>query len=88
MLGIIFLTGDPKIKYPIVVKKKFNHTSFKTTILKINTMRQIYFNRNNDEFYLIREMKTRPEYNKYRCENCSRNDKCLEEITEDFRSGK
>jgi len=87
ILGIIFLTGDPKIQHPVVAKKKFNYTSLKTVLVRINTLRQIYFHRNDDEFYLIKEMKTRPEYNEYRCKVCSRNEKCLKEIEEDFKRG-
>jgi len=86
-LGIIFLSGDPNIDVPVVAKKKFTYSSFKTVLYKINAMRQIYFNRDNDEYYLIREMKTRPEYNEYRCVHCSRNERCLKEIEEAFARG-
>lgn len=85
ILGIIFLTGDPDIQNPVVVKKKFNYTSLKTVLFRINEIRQSWFYRNEDKYYPIRRMKTRPEYNKYRCVNCSRNEDCLKEIENEFR---
>jgi len=87
-VGYLFLTGDPSIKDPVVVKKKFTYSSFKTALLKINLARAIWFNRNDDRFYLVRLMKTRPEYNQYRCDNCSRKEKCLAEIEAEFKGEK
>jgi len=87
IIGLIFLSGNPDIRNPVVVKKKFNVRSMRSVLRKINTARQVYFNRKNDKYYLVRLMKTRPEYSKYRCDNCSRNDKCLQEIEEEFRRG-
>jgi len=88
IVGYLFLTGDPNIKDPVVVKKKFTYSSFKAVLLKINLSRAIWFNKNNNEFYLVRLMKTRPEYNKYKCDNCSRKEKCLLEIEQEFKKRK
>ena len=86
-LGYLYFTGDPEVREPVVVKKKFTYASFKTALLKINLARSIYEHRNEDEYYLVRNMKTRPEYNQYKCINCSRNKKCLKEIEEEFEKG-
>lgn len=81
-LGIIFLSGNKEIKEPVVVKKPLNYTSVTTVLVKINNLRQAWYYRNYDEYYLVREMKNQPEYSIYRCPLCSRNEKCLEAITE------
>ena len=81
------MTGDPNIKDPVVVRKKFTYASFKTALLKINLARAIWFRRWDDSFYLIRKMKTRPEYSQYRCDHCSRKEKCLAEIEAEFKEG-
>lgn len=86
-LGIIFLTGDPDIDDPVVIKKAFNYRSLRTALLKINILRQLWFYRNYDELYLIKNMKTKPEWNDYMCPKCSRGKKCLEEIENSFKRG-
>lgn len=87
LVGIIFLSGNPEIRHPVVVKKKFNPVSMRSVLQKINTARQVWFNRDNDKYYLVRLMKTRPEYNKYKCSLCSREAGCLREIEESFKRG-
>ena len=87
-LGIIFLSGDPDIHSPVVVRKKFNYKSLNTVLHRINEIKSVYKNRDNLEYYLVKKMRTRPEYNKYKCgPHCSRNQKCLEEIERDFKRG-
>ncbi len=85
LLGIIFLSGDPLIPNPIVVKKKFNLRSLRTALISANEIKTVYRNIENDEFYLIKKMKTRPEYNQYKCINCSRNTRCLLELEQSFK---
>ena len=85
IVGIIFLTGDPNVEHPVVVKKKFGATSLKTAVTRVNEIKVVYKNRFNTKYYLIREMQTRPAYDQYKCPNCSRNQKCLKEIEENFK---
>jgi hypothetical protein len=87
LVGVIFLSGDPDIHNPVVVKKKFNYKTLRTTLVRINEIKSIFKNRHNDHAYLIIKMKTLPEYNKYKCVQCSRNEKCLEEIADQMGDG-
>lgn len=75
--GIIFFTIELEPKNPVVVKRNFSYTSYKAVLNDINYIRKVVKYLDREEYYAVREMKTRPQYSPYKCPHCSMEEYCL-----------